>query len=79
MKIPKAILSAVLIIACFSASSQERSVTPFRDDLSKKDIKMILRAVADWQIRTPLTHHTCRLDKCGSVCRYGSMGRHCRQ
>ncbi len=58
MKIPKAILSAVLIIACFSASSQERSVTPFHDDLSKKDIKMILRAVADWQIRTPLTHHS---------------------
>ena len=58
MKIPKAILSAVLIIACSSASSQERSLTPFHDDLTKKDIKIILRAVADWQIRTPFAHHT---------------------
>jgi len=58
MRIPKAILSAVLIITCSSAISQERSVTPFHDDMSKKDIKIILRAVADWQIRTPFTHHT---------------------
>ena len=56
MKIPDTILIVVFVISCFSASSQEISITPFHDDLNKKDIKMILKAVAGWQIRTPLTH-----------------------
>jgi unsaturated rhamnogalacturonyl hydrolase len=58
MKIQKFILTAILIITCLSAHSQEKSIIPFRDDLSKNDIKKILKAVADWQIKTPLTHHT---------------------
>jgi len=35
MNIAGAIFSSVLIIACFSACSQERSVSPFRDDWNK--------------------------------------------
>jgi len=56
MRIRKAILSSIFIITCFSVSSQEKSVTAYRDDLNRNDIKTVLKAVADWQIRTPLTH-----------------------
>ena len=37
--------------------SQEISPGTFRDDLSAPDVKAVMRAVADWQINTPLTHH----------------------
>jgi hypothetical protein len=57
MKNPKTILTAILILTCLYANSQEKSFTAFRDDLIKTDIKNVLKAVADWQIKTPLIHH----------------------
>jgi rhamnogalacturonyl hydrolase YesR len=45
-------------MTCLSASSQEKSISPFSDDLNKRDIKKVLKAIADWQMKTPLTHHS---------------------
>jgi unsaturated rhamnogalacturonyl hydrolase len=58
MKIAKTIISVILIITCLSANAQDKSATSFRSDISKNDIKSVLKAVADWQIKTPLTHPT---------------------
>ena len=50
-------LSIVLIIiSSLKCYSQEHLITAFKADLNKTDIKAVLKAVADWQIRTPLTH-----------------------
>ena len=38
---------------CFS---QDIPASPFKDDLNVKDLKTILKSVADWQINAPLTH-----------------------
>ena len=38
---------------CFS---QDIPASPFKDDLNVKDVKTILKSVADWQINAPLTH-----------------------
>jgi len=38
--------------------SQDQSISSFNDGLNPDAIKTVLKAVADWQIRTPLTHHT---------------------
>ena len=56
MKTLKILIAAILIIASLSASSQVKSNTAFNDNLNRNDIRQILKAVADWQIRTPLTH-----------------------
>jgi unsaturated rhamnogalacturonyl hydrolase len=56
MKNLKTFFAAILIIATLSARSQDKSISAFSDNLSKDDIKQVLKAVADWQIRTPLTH-----------------------
>ena len=56
MKINKSILTFILLIFSFSAFSQEPVTSSFRSDMNKADIKTVLKAVADWQIRTPLTH-----------------------
>jgi unsaturated rhamnogalacturonyl hydrolase len=58
MKFTKYMPALLLLIICLSASAQEKSVSPFRDDMKKNEIKKVLRAVADWQINTPLTHET---------------------
>jgi rhamnogalacturonyl hydrolase YesR len=56
MKTNKSILTAILLIISFSVFSQELTIPSFRSDLDKTDIKTVLKAVADWQVRTPLTH-----------------------
>ncbi len=50
-------LSIVLIfISSLKCYSQEHLISTFKPDLNKPDIKVVLKAVADWQIRNPLTH-----------------------
>jgi unsaturated rhamnogalacturonyl hydrolase len=57
MKIVKSILSLILLTFWIPVNSQQKN-TPFPDDLSHSSIMKILRAVADWQINTPLIHPT---------------------
>lgn len=56
MKIVKRILTAVLLIVTCQAYPQDQTPSAFKTDLTKNDIKTVLKAVADWQVRTPLTH-----------------------
>jgi unsaturated rhamnogalacturonyl hydrolase len=56
MKFIKYIPAVLLMMTCLAANAQDKSVSPFRDDLKKNEIKKVLKAVADWQINTPLTH-----------------------
>lgn len=56
MKTCKYILTVVLIFICITGFSQEQKVLSFKSDLNKTDVKYVLKAVADWQIRTPLAH-----------------------
>jgi unsaturated rhamnogalacturonyl hydrolase len=56
MKITKGILTAVLLIMTCQAYPQDQTTPAFKTDLTKNDIKTVLKAVADWQVRTPLTH-----------------------
>jgi unsaturated rhamnogalacturonyl hydrolase len=56
MKISKIVLILVLSICSTSGFSQEIVSSPFRSDINKSDIKTVLKAVADWQVKTPLTH-----------------------
>lgn len=53
----KSLLTAIMLLAFTAGYSQEQSVSPFKPDLNKENVKTILKAVADWQVRTPLTHH----------------------
>jgi unsaturated rhamnogalacturonyl hydrolase len=56
MKTCKNILTVIFIFIFIPAISQEQKVSSFRTDLNKTDVKTVLKAVADWQIKTPLTH-----------------------
>lgn len=56
MKISKILLIVYLMIRSVDVFSQNQTSPVFSPDLNKSDIKTILKAVADWQIRTPLTH-----------------------
>jgi rhamnogalacturonyl hydrolase YesR len=56
MHVIKKILITVLLISYFTAYSQSPGTSSFSSDLNKPGIKSVLKAVADWQIRTPLTH-----------------------
>jgi unsaturated rhamnogalacturonyl hydrolase len=56
MRTNKQILTAILLLCSFSVFSQEQSNPPFKSDINKADIKTILKAVADWQVKTPLAH-----------------------
>ena len=56
MKNCKTILSIIFIFNAAVLFSQEQIATVFKSDISKPEIKNVLKAVADWQIRTPLTH-----------------------
>jgi unsaturated rhamnogalacturonyl hydrolase len=53
MKTSKSILAIILLICSSSVFSQEQI---FKSDINKTDIKAVLKAVADWQLKTPLTH-----------------------
>jgi rhamnogalacturonyl hydrolase YesR len=56
MKTFQNILTLFLIIICVPVFSQEQNESYFKSDLDKNDVKIVLKAVADWQIRTPLSH-----------------------
>jgi unsaturated rhamnogalacturonyl hydrolase len=57
MKITKILLTAILTLTCSYSNAQDKSISPLKSDLTKNDIKNVLKAVADWQIKAPLTHH----------------------
>ena len=54
MKIVKSILSGILISCSLLTYSQDQQV--FSSDLNISAIRTVLKAVADWQISTPLKH-----------------------
>lgn len=54
MKINRILLTVLILLSSCIAFSQ--TATAFKSDLNKRDVKNVLKAVADWQIRTPLTH-----------------------
>jgi rhamnogalacturonyl hydrolase YesR len=56
MKGNKIILSVILLTGSFSVFSQEPITIYFKSDFNKTNVKTVLKAVADWQIKTPLTH-----------------------
>jgi unsaturated rhamnogalacturonyl hydrolase len=58
MKNSRTILAIILIIHCLSGNSQSNAAAPFNDNLTKNDIMKVLKSIADWQVRTPLTHAT---------------------
>jgi rhamnogalacturonyl hydrolase YesR len=47
-----------MLMSSVSLFSQEKMVSSFSDELNTADIKKVCKAVADWQIRTPLLHNT---------------------
>jgi unsaturated rhamnogalacturonyl hydrolase len=57
MKKSNSILTIILLFSFLTAYSQDQLTSPFKPDLNKTDVKTVLKAVADWQVRTPLTHH----------------------
>lgn len=57
MRTNKRILTAILLFCSCSVFSQKQTMAYFKSDINKSDIKTVLKAVADWQIRTPLTHN----------------------
>jgi len=56
MKTNVSFFTVILLISSFSVFSQAQTTPSFKSDLNKTYIKTVLKAVADWQIRTPLTH-----------------------
>jgi rhamnogalacturonyl hydrolase YesR len=56
MKSSKMLIAFILLTGSLAAYSQEKPSSSFKSDLNKADVTTILKAVADWQIRTPLTH-----------------------
>jgi unsaturated rhamnogalacturonyl hydrolase len=56
MRTNKQILIFILLLCSSSVFSQAPATTSFSYDLKSSDVKSVLKAVADWQIRTPLTH-----------------------
>jgi rhamnogalacturonyl hydrolase YesR len=57
MKTNKILIAVILLIISFSVFSQEQTPVVFKSDFDKTDIKTILKSVADWQVKTPLTHN----------------------
>lgn len=47
----------VSLLLSMSAYSQSGANSPFKTDINKADIRTVLKAVADWQVNTPLTHN----------------------
>ena len=54
----KKYLAVFLVIISIPAFSQEKIPSVYKNDLNTADIKHCLKAVADWQLRTPLSHNT---------------------
>jgi rhamnogalacturonyl hydrolase YesR len=57
MKKSNSILTIILLFSFLTVYSQDPLTSPFKPDLNKTDVKTVLKAVADWQVKTPLTHH----------------------
>ena len=57
MKTTKTVLFLFFLFSSFSGFSQEQLSPAFKSDINKNDIKTVLKAVADWQVKTPLTHN----------------------
>jgi rhamnogalacturonyl hydrolase YesR len=53
MKISRSILIITFLLYSLRTLSQQ---TPLRSDLNVHDVKNVLKTVADWQLKTPLTH-----------------------
>jgi unsaturated rhamnogalacturonyl hydrolase len=56
MNFQKGTIITLFYLCTLSVFSQEPAKTFFSGDLNLPDVKTVLKAVADWQIRTPLTH-----------------------
>jgi unsaturated rhamnogalacturonyl hydrolase len=56
MKIKTTVLQIFFLAVSLVVFSQEKINTSFKPDLNKTDIITVLKAVADWQVKTPLTH-----------------------
>ena len=56
MKNLKYVFVILLIVSSLIVYSQEQAHSSFKTDISKTDIINVLKAVADWQVRTPLVH-----------------------
>lgn len=54
MKLIKTIAIGIFILDSLCSAGQQA----FSSDIKTEDIKNVLKAVADWQVKTPLTHHT---------------------
>jgi unsaturated rhamnogalacturonyl hydrolase len=54
----KKCLAVFLVIISIPAFSQEKIPSVYKNDLNAADIKALLKSVADWQLRTPLSHNT---------------------
>lgn len=57
MRSNKIFLAILFAFSFISGSAQETASSPFKADLNKNDVKAVLKSVADWQVRTPLTHN----------------------
>lgn len=53
----KCVLVIALIVSSLKGYTQEQISMAFKPDINKTDIKTVLKAVADWQVSTPLTHN----------------------
>ena len=56
MKISKIVIVCIVLTGSVVVYSQKEPSSLFKSDLNKSDVKTVLKAVADWQLRTPLTH-----------------------
>jgi len=56
MNFQKGTITTLFYLCTLSVFSQEPAKTFFSADLNLPDVKTVLKAVADWQIRAPLTH-----------------------
>jgi unsaturated rhamnogalacturonyl hydrolase len=56
MKTIKKILTTAFLISSLTVYSQENTAPAFKSDLSKPVVRTVLKAVADLQVRTPLTY-----------------------
>jgi rhamnogalacturonyl hydrolase YesR len=54
----KILAGGLLILFSITGYSQEQTNSSFNDALEPDALKTVLKAVADWQVKTPLTHHT---------------------
>jgi unsaturated rhamnogalacturonyl hydrolase len=57
MKGSISLLTGVMLFSFIAGNSQDQTISPFNPDINKESVKTVLKAVADWQIGTPLKHH----------------------